>query len=46
MKEWQVIYYKTRNYISCKTIKARTSAEAIKKARVKDIIDLYIIKED
>lgn len=40
---WYVSYYKRRNLISNKRVEAVTAEQAIKRARVKDIIDLYPI---
>ena len=45
LKKWLVTYYRYSNYITTKTIKTATAGEAIKKSRVKNIIDLEIIEE-
>lgn len=44
MKTWIITYYKYQNYIKTKKIKAKTATDAIKKANIKNIIDLEIIK--
>ncbi len=46
MKYWRISYYKTRNWIHVKYIKAEHAEWAIKKARVKDIIDVEEISEE
>ena len=46
MKYWRISYYRTRNWIHVKYIKAEHAEGAIKKARVKDIIDVKEISEE
>ena len=46
MKYWRIDYYKTRNFIATKYIKDECSQGAIKKARVKHIIDVQEITEE
>jgi len=41
MKRWRINYYRTKNWIDCKVLDAKNAEEAIKKARVKHISDLY-----
>lgn len=43
MKKWIVFYYKRHNFISNKIIFANDSAQAIKKANVKNIVDLKLV---
>jgi len=46
MKRWEVVYYRSKNTIAFKTVYAKDGKDAAKKARVKNIIDLYpCIKE-
>lgn len=45
MKTWIVTYYKTRNFLTYKKIIAKSAAEAIKKSKVKYIIDLKTEEE-
>lgn len=46
MKKWRVWYYiRNKNLYTYKYITARTASEAIKKSRVKNIVDLIIIEE-
>ena len=40
MKKWIVTYYKTHNFVTDKIVIAKSAAEAIKKSKVKYIIDL------
>lgn len=41
---YEIYYYKTRNWVHHKTIKADNAQQAIKKARVKHIVDVIEIK--
>ena len=43
---YEVDYYQRKNLINYKIIYADNAAEAIKKARVKNIIDLQILNEE
>lgn len=45
MKYWRIEYYRTRNWIYVKYIKDKCAQGAIKKARVKNIIDVQEIPE-
>ena len=45
MKTWRVYYYRNYNTISHKDVKAETSEQAIKRARVKNIISLQAIDD-
>jgi hypothetical protein len=45
MKYWRLDYYRRHNWIDAKYIKAECAEGAIKKARVKNIIDLQEITE-
>lgn len=41
MKKWRIIYYiRNKNLYTYKIVEANTAQEAIKKARVKNIVDL------
>ena len=42
MKKWNVVYYKSLSFCTYKTVYAKTAADAIKKARVKYIVDLIL----
>lgn len=44
MNLYEVFYYKTKNWVHYKTIKADNVQQAIKKARVKYIVDIVEIK--
>ncbi len=46
MKYWRIDYYRTRNWIYVKYIKDKCAQGAIKKARVKNIIDVQEITEN
>ena len=47
MKIWKVCYYiRSKNLYTTKIIYANTAQEAIKKARVKHIEDIYEIDEN
>ena len=46
MKYWRIDYYKTRNFINTKYIKDESAKGAIKKARVKHIIDVQETTEE
>ena len=46
MKYWKISYYKTRNWIDTKFIKADYAQGAINKARVKNIVDIEEISEE
>jgi hypothetical protein len=46
MKKWMIVYYKTHNFVTHKIIMAKSSSDAIKKSRVKYIIDLKLVEED
>ena len=45
MKYWRIDYYRARNWIHAKYIKDECAQGAIKKARVKDIVDVQEITE-
>lgn len=45
MKCWRIDYYKTRNWIHAKYIKDKHAQGAIRKARVKHIVDVREITE-
>ena len=46
MKKWYVLYYvKKQNLYTYKVVQAETASEAIKKARVKNVVDLKILEE-
>lgn len=46
MKKWCIEYYiRNKNLYTCKYVYAKDNMEAIKKARVKNIEDLYIVNE-
>ena len=46
MKKWEVCYYvRSKNLYTTKTIYADTAQEAIKKARVKHVEDIYEIEQ-
>ena len=46
MKKWRVFYYiRSKNLYTYKDITAESASEAIKKSRVKNIVDLIIIEE-
>lgn len=45
MKKWRVDYYiRNKNLYTSKIIHAATAADAIKKARVTNIVDLVILE--
>lgn len=44
MNLYEIFYYKTKNWVHHKTIKADNPQQAIKKARVKYIVDIVEIK--
>lgn len=46
MKYWKISYYRTRNWIHTKYIKDKYAQGAIKKARVKNIVDIVEISEE
>jgi len=46
MKYWRIDYYRTRNWIHAKYIKDECAQGAIKKARVKNIVDVQEISEE
>ena len=46
MKYWRIDYYKTRNWIHTKYIKDKSAQGAIKKARVKHIVDVREATEE
>lgn len=46
MKYWEIAYYKTRSFIATKHIKDECPQRAIKKARVKHIVDIQEISEE
>lgn len=46
MKYWRISYYKTHNWIHIKYIKDKCAQGAIKKARVKHIVDVQEITEE
>ena len=46
MKYWRIDYYRTRNFIDTKYIKDKCAQGAIKKARVKHIIDVQETTEE
>lgn len=46
MKYWRIEYYRTRNWIHVKYIKDKCAQGAIKKARVKNIIDVQEITKN
>ena len=43
MKKFRIYYYKTRNFITYKIIDAKNTEEAIKKAKVKYIVEMQEI---
>lgn len=45
MKFWEIVYYKTKSFVNKKYFKCLTVAEAIKKARVKNIVDVIELTE-
>lgn len=45
MKKWEVAYVVGNTY-KFKYVFAETNTQAIKKARVKNIIDLYVVDEN
>ena len=46
MKYWKISYYRTHNWIDTKYIKDEFAHGAIKKARVKNIVDVEEISEE
>jgi hypothetical protein len=40
-QRWEVVYYRSPNTIAFKSVYAKDAESAIKKARVKNLIDLY-----
>ena len=46
MKYWRIDYYKTRNWIHTKYIQDKSAQGAIKKARVKHIVDVQEVTEE
>lgn len=46
MKYWRIDYYKTRNWINTKYVKDKSAQGAIKKAKVKHIIDVREATEE
>ena len=46
MKYWRIDYYRTRNWINTKYVKDKSAQEAIKKARVKNIVDVQEATEE
>lgn len=46
MKKFRIYYYKTRNFITYKIIDAKNADEAIKKAKVKYIVEMKEIKAE
>ena len=46
MQYWRIDYYRTRNWIDTKYIKDEFAQGAIKKARVKNIVDVEEISEE
>ena len=46
MKYWRISYYRTHNWIHKKYIKDEYAQGAIKKARVKNIVDVEEISEE
>lgn len=46
MKYWRIEYYRTRNWIHVKYIKDECAQGAIRKARVKDIVDVQEATEE
>ena len=46
MQYWRIDYYRTRNWIDTKYIKDESAQGAIKKARVKNIVDVEEISEE
>ena len=40
-QRWEVVYYRSKNTIAFKSVYAKDAESAIKKARVKNIINLY-----
>jgi len=46
MKYWRIDYYRTRNWIDTMYIKDKCVQGAIKKARVKNIVDVQEISEE
>lgn len=45
MLKWEVIYVVGNTY-KCKYVYAQTNEQAIKKARIKNIVDLYVVDEN
>ena len=46
MKYWRIDYYKTQNWINTKCVKDKSAQGAIKKAKVKHIIDVQEASEE
>ncbi len=46
MKYWRISYYRTHNWIDTKYIKDKSAQGAIKKARVKTIVDVQEATEE
>ena len=46
MKYWRIDYYRTRNWVNTKYVKDKSAQGAIKKARVKNIVDLQEVTEE
>ena len=46
MKYWRIDYYRTKNWINTKYVKDKSAQKAIKKARVKNIVDVREITEN
>jgi len=46
MKYWRIDYYRTKNWINTKYVKDKSAQGAIKKARVKHIVDVQEATEE
>ena len=46
MKHWRIDYYRTRNWIDKKYVKDKSVQGAIKKAKVKHIVDVQEVTEE
>ena len=40
-QRWEVVYYRSKNTIAFKSVYAKDAGSAIKKAKVKNILDLH-----
>jgi len=46
MKYWRIDYYRTQNWINTKYVKDKSAQGAIKKAKVKHIVDVHETTEE